>query len=131
MSADLPRLPATARGDGHDWMEELRDGWQPVASWGRDGWDLLEWPYAAVAHFDGEELYGLAIYEEGDVSVQSFPHREGRDAATDRIAVQYWRVNGRGPRDLPDSDEELASRHLGAFSWERLEREGSDEVRRG
>jgi hypothetical protein len=121
---DLPPLPGGCE-DGSDWLSRLGEqGWRMVPSWGHDGWDLLEWPYTAIAHFDGEEQYGLAIYEEGDVTVESFPRREDRDAATDRIAVQYWRANGRGPRDLPDSDGELAPGHLGAFSLERIEREG-------
>src|SRR5262245_14944092 len=104
MSRNLPRLPPSGWDDGYDWMEELRDGWRPVAGWGRDGWNLCSWPYAVVAHYDGGDLYGLAVYEEGDVTVESFLDRERRDAATDRIAVQYWRANGRGPRDLPESD---------------------------
>ncbi len=120
----LPPLPDPFE-DGADWLSQLGEhGWRMVPSWGRDGWDLLEWPYAAVAHFDGEQRYGLAIYEEGDVSVEAFAHREARDTATDRIAVQYWRVNGRGPTDLPESDDELAPHHLGPFSFERTEREG-------
>jgi hypothetical protein len=123
MSGELPPLPSD-HADGSDWLNELGHGWRAVADWGRGGWDLLEWPYAAVAHFDGKQRYGVAVYEEGDVTVQSFPHREGRDAATDRIAVQYWRANGRGPRDLPDGDDELAPHHRGAFSLERVEREG-------
>ncbi len=124
MKNSLPPLPGRFE-DGSDWLSQLGEcGWRMVPSWGRDGWDLLEWPYAAVAHFDGEDRYGLAVYEEGDVSVESFPLREARDAATDRIAVQYWRANGHGPRDLPDRDDELAPYHLGAFSLERIECEG-------
>ena len=123
MSRNLPPLPAHDLGDGGDWMDELSGGWQPVAAWGRSGWDLLEWPHAAVAHFDGDGLHGLATYQEGDVEVISFTSREERDAHTDRLAAAYWRANGRGPRDLPAGDEELAPHHRGPFSFERLERE--------
>jgi hypothetical protein len=120
VSSALPPLPA-GHQDGSDWLSALDHGWHAVPLWGRDGWDLLEWPHAAVAHFDGDGVHGLAIYEEGDVTVESFPGREQRDAATDRIAVQYWRYNGRGPRDLPDDDEHLSPHHHGAFSRERAE----------
>ena len=124
MTNGLPPLPDRFE-DGADWLSQLgAHGWRMVPSWGRDGWDLLEWPYAAVAHFDGEERFGLAIYEEGDVSVESFEHRQARDAVTDWIAVQYWRANGRGPRDLPDGDGVLAPHHRGPFSLDRAELEG-------
>jgi hypothetical protein len=120
---ELPPLP-TDHQDGSDWIHELGHGWRAVPAWGRDGWDLLEWPYAAAAHFDGEELHGLAVYEEGDVTLGSFPSRAERDAATDRIAAGYWRRNERGPRDLPEGeDDELGAHHRGAFSTARWERE--------
>jgi len=129
-SFDLPPVPRDAIEDGGDWLDGPDQGWRAVPAWGHDGWDLLEWPYAAAAHFDDDELYGLAVYEEGDVAVTGYRTSEDRDAATDRIAVQYWRANGRGPGGLPDSDDELAPHHLGAFSIERCEREVGKETNR-
>src|SRR5258708_32262650 len=75
-----------------------------VPAWGRDGWDLMEWPHAAAAHFDGDGRFGLATYEEGDVEVRSFATREERDARTDDLAASYWQTNARGPRALPDGE---------------------------
>jgi hypothetical protein len=123
VSAELPPLPSRF-DDGGDWMNDLRHGRRAVPAWGRDGWDLAEWPYAVVAHCDCDGLYGLATYQEGDVEVQSFVSRAERDAHTDRIAAGYWRANGRGPRGLPDSDDELAPHQRGPFSLALAEREG-------
>ncbi len=123
MSADLPLLPPPAWGDGYDWMGELRDGWRPVAGWGRDGWDLGSWPYAVVVHYDSDDRYGLGTYVEGDVSMASFSSREERDAATDRVAAFHWRHDDSGPEDLPNSDDDLAPHHRGPYSPARLNRE--------
>ena len=125
MSGGLPPLPEPGFGDGYDWMDQLRDGWRPVAGWGSRGWDLGDWPYAIVVHYDGEDVHGLATYVEGDINVRSFPSREERDAATDRIAASHWRMNESGPADLPDSDEELAPQHRGPYGSRRSDG-GSD-----
>ncbi len=114
---DLPPLPREGVDDGSDWLDGLSHGWYMVPAWGRDGWDLMEWPHAAAAHFDGDGRFGLATYEEGDVEVRSFATREERDARTDDLAASYWQTNGRGPRDLTDG--ELAPHHRGPFSLER------------
>ncbi len=35
--------------DGYDDMELAeRQGWRTLANWGRDGWDLGEWPYVMI-----------------------------------------------------------------------------------
>jgi hypothetical protein len=115
---DLPPLPGEGVQDGSDWLDGLRHGWYAVPAWGQDGWDLMEWPHAAAAHFDGDGRYGLATYEEGDVEAWSFGTRDERDARTDELAAQYWRMNGRGPRDLGDA--ELAPHHRGPFPESRL-----------
>lgn len=119
MSRELPPLPPRGFGDGYDWMSDLRDGWRPVAGWGRSGWDLGDWPYAIVVHYDGDGVHALGTYVEGDVSMEAFPTREERDAATDRIAAYHWRHNGNGPDDLPDRDEDLAPHHRGPYTWRR------------
>jgi hypothetical protein len=121
MSVDLPPLPPPS-DDGYDWMSDLRDlrnGWKPIPGWGRDGWDLGSWPYAIVVHYDGDDRYGLATYVEGDIVVGSFSSREERDAATDRVAAFYWRHDGSGPNDLPESGDDLAQHHRGPHSRER------------
>ena len=36
-------------GDGYDDMGiAIKQGWTVLANWGRDGWDLGEWPYVAI-----------------------------------------------------------------------------------
>jgi hypothetical protein len=100
-------------------MGDLRDGWQPVPGWGRDGWDLGSWPYAIIVHYDGDDLYGMATYVEGDIRSEAFPSREARDAATDRVAAFHWRHDESGPADLSDSDDDLAPHHRGPYRWNR------------
>jgi hypothetical protein len=47
----LPPLPPRdPGGDGYDWMDRVhRSRWAPIPSWGRDGWDLGDWPLVIVA----------------------------------------------------------------------------------
>lgn len=48
----LPYLPPVARNEydgGYEWMDRLAHRWAVVPSWGREGWDLGEWPYVLVA----------------------------------------------------------------------------------
>ena len=80
----LPDLPHVENCDnGYDWIEQLRGtGWHEVAG-GSDGRLLGDWPYQVVAHHDDpeRELYGLAVYTEGDVSVEGFRTQAARDEA--------------------------------------------------
>ncbi|WP_416975625.1 hypothetical protein [Streptomyces sp. 4F14] len=87
----LPALPDPLDCEnGYWWIEKLRGtGWKEVA--GLDDGSLLgDWPYQVVAHYaDPErELYGLAVYTEGDVSVEGFRTREARDEATRAYAEE-------------------------------------------
>jgi hypothetical protein len=47
----LPALPARYDCDGYEWMERLPEGWNATPSWGRDGWDLGQWPYCIVVAY--------------------------------------------------------------------------------
>jgi hypothetical protein len=59
----LPDLPDYAE-EGYDWISRLSNGWYAVPGWGKDGWDLGNWPYVIVAFYDGNEKerlpYGIA-----------------------------------------------------------------------
>lgn len=81
----LPLVPDPADCDnGYDWIERLRgNGWKEIPGLA-DGRLLGDWPYQVVAHHDDPErgLYGLAVFTEGDVSVEGFRVRERRDEAT-------------------------------------------------
>lgn len=81
----LPPLPDLDLCDGgYDWIVQLRrTGWQEIAGLAV-GTLLGDWPYQVVAHHSDPErdLYGLAVFTEGDVSVEGFRSRAERDEAT-------------------------------------------------
>jgi hypothetical protein len=121
---DIPRLETFADCDGFGWMERLPAGWQPIPSWGRDGWDLAHWPYSIVVMYDNPdaETYAFGIYTEGDIAVMRQPTHLELYAAIDDLAEWYWR-NGvaLGPEDMPKGSGLLAH-HRGPFSEQRLRR---------
>jgi hypothetical protein len=103
----IPELPRRLDGDGYDWMEQLPRGWVPVASWGREGWDLGSWPYAIVVEYRNAEqgVYAVGTYVEGDITVQRFETATDQYEAIDTIAEFYWRADpSRGPQDLPEGE---------------------------
>jgi hypothetical protein len=103
------------RGDGgYEWLEALSNGWRVVPLWGRDGWNLGDWPLVCVAHYDAEGCYAEAVYVEGDLEVRTAPTRAERDALTDRTAWLYWRLGqSHGPEDLAAEDDAVAPEHRG------------------
>lgn len=103
----IPELPRHTDGDGYAWMKRLPRGWVPVASWGRDGWDLGSWPYAVVVEYRNAEqgVYAVGTYVEGDITVQRFETASEQYEAIDVLAEFYWRANpSRGPQDLPEGE---------------------------
>lgn len=66
-------------------------GWQPVASWGADGWDLGDWPYV-VYLFRGDTE--RASYCEGDLEILTYATAADRELATDDTAWFYWQARG-------------------------------------
>jgi hypothetical protein len=100
----IPELAPDYGGEGYDWLERLPDGWKPVAAWGREGWDLGDWPYAIVVEYrdPGQGVYAVGTYVENDITVQRFETVEEQSDAIDKIAEFYWRLDpARGPSDLP------------------------------
>lgn len=85
--------------DGYSDMEaEAGRGWRPVGLWGRDGWDLGDWPYV-VFYFkttlgDQGRVYELMQICEGDRTVWSFTSEEDRSAAVDFLFL--WHLAGTG-----------------------------------
>jgi hypothetical protein len=113
-------------GDGYDRMDIAEKAkWWAVASWGRDGWDLGQWPYVIVYHRDGE-TFELATNVEGDADCYSFPTRELRDEATDHLAFWYWQHYGK-EWAKGHSIDDIPAHLRGAFSWARLDAEQSKE----
>lgn len=85
-------------GDGYDRAEVVeRAGWHPLASWGRKGWDLGDWPYVMVYTRRKGEDYQVAVNVEGDTDVETFETLAERNARIDSIAAFYWKANGNGP----------------------------------
>ncbi|MFD4554398.1 hypothetical protein ACFWP5_08720 [Streptomyces sp. NPDC058469] len=101
----LPELPYNDGEGGYEWMPRLKDGWYPVASWGSEGWNLGNWPFVCIAHYDGE-TFGVGTYVEGDIKAEEFPTREERDRHTDEIAIFYWKNYEieSAPKSMRDDD---------------------------
>lgn len=139
--------------DGYDDMEVAsKAGWIPVPGWGRDGWDLGDWPYVAISvrNQEGakpEQHYQLLTVVEGDHDVYAFASQEDRTAAVDYLFLWYgigksyddWTPLGlnevweegvlvRDTRALLDAGElEIPRRVRGPFSWGRVDRECREE----
>ena len=120
-------------GDGYDWMEKLDGtGWHAIPGWGRDGWDLGDWPLVIIAQaYDRDEGdYLLCERVEGDVTVWAYRTKEALYEATDRIARTHW---SRDPESKGEAmvealantpeGELLDRRFRGPFSWARVEAE--------
>lgn len=108
--------------DGYDFMHEhaIPAGWRAVSSWGRDGWDLGDWPYVCIYHHDYAGAYWFLSYCEGDLTAYRFDTLDQLHAHTDDTARFYWEhfFRDRGPDNLDGPEAR------GPFSWARLDAEG-------
>ncbi len=76
--------------DGYGDMEVAeRQGWHAIPSWGRDGWDLGNWPYVAIYTRETDGKFEMQQVVEGDHSVYSFDSAEDREAAIDYLFLWY------------------------------------------
>lgn len=112
-------------GDGYDWISRCDDaGWQVPASWGRDGWDVGEWPYQVIAYRDE---YPFAAMErvEGDLFMWRFDTADEVIDLVDRWVATCWLARQGQPttpvievdrRNVPTDPQ-----FRGPFSWSRLE----------
>lgn len=76
-------------GDGYSDMEhESKKGWKLVAGWGRDGWDLGDWPYVSFLVRKGDRFELMQIVE-GDRSVWEFDTQPDLYAAIDYLFLWY------------------------------------------
>lgn len=89
-------------GDGYDWMDEaMRDGWRMVASWGRDGWDMGDWPYVVIGYRKLPDATYVSIQRiEGDLQAWHHTNKDTLTAHLDGLARRWWKRNGNGPGDL-------------------------------
>jgi len=76
--------------DGYSDMDaEGRRGWHPLASWGRDGWNLGDWPYVVMYTRQAADHYELMQITEGDRTVYSFGTEQERSEAIDYLFLWY------------------------------------------
>ena len=89
-------------------------GWQPISYWGRDGWELGNYPYVQVFIKD-DQVEGVptdflvAEYADGNIRLFNCANTEQRVKFLDKLAFSYWQisgtpnVDGMSMHDLPDS----------------------------
>lgn len=119
--------PAHLSGDDSDADVEMAkaEGWVTHYSWGRDGWDLGDWPYVNYAMRtlpDGTAQ--TRCYCEGDLTIKTFSTEAEAIADLDEAFLYHGR-----PRYWWNEDEYQAepARFQGPFSWERLNNETTTE----
>jgi len=80
---------------GYDIMEYAQTKrWQAIPDWGKEGWNLGEWPLAIVFFRSQAGCYEVAQYVEGDIEVYACPSPEIRDRIVDEIAFDDWKARG-------------------------------------
>lgn len=140
--------------DGYDDMElAISEGWSAISGWGRDGWDLGDWPYVVISVRnvgvtdivkDNERCTSASRYQmrqtvEGDTTVYDFASKADRDAAIDCLFVWYgfgqdydsWAIEGltSDKREALDAGTlRVPAQFRGPFSWKRAEEESSVNV---
>lgn len=81
---------------GYDAIELAeRRKWHVVPSWGRDGYDLGNWPLVIVFVRNRNGRFEIAYYVEGDVDMYSCPTPDIRKAIIDEIAFFHWNWEGK------------------------------------
>ena len=87
--------------NGYEFIEtnELA-GWQAVADWGRDGWDMGHWP-STIVMISNEDVHPRAlVYESGEVEVREFDDDDDRTQFLNQTAEWQWRHgSAKGPSD--------------------------------
>jgi hypothetical protein len=114
--------------DGYDDMQAAQSqGWKTHGTWGRDGWDLGQWPYVTVHLRTTDGRYEVLTITEGDHELYTFASEADQHAAVDYLflwhaANQAWcpvqGEEGRAALDLGGA--EVDPRYRGPFSWARL-----------
>lgn len=92
-------------GDGYDDMDvATRQGWQFIPGWGRDGWDMGEWPYVSIGVRNTNGRFQLMQIIEGDHTVYEFATQADRSAALDYLFL--WYAADKGLDGFPFTYEE-------------------------
>lgn len=81
--------------DGYDRMAWAENhGWKCISGWGRDGWDMLEWPYYCAYIWRDPAVPKVATDCEGDIDIWTFQTREECVKHLDCLAFWKWHTNG-------------------------------------
>ena len=100
--------------DGYSDMEvEEKRGWRVISSWGRDGWNLGDWPYVAIytrRSQSGDTPWWLMQIVEGDRTLYAFATEAEREAAIDYLFLWYaagkrWAPLGYDDREVLDAGQ--------------------------
>lgn len=113
--------------DGYSDMEvAASDGWHAVSGWGRDGWDLGDWPYVVLSVRNVAGSFQLQSVCEGDHSIYVFSSDADRNAALDYLFL--WYQAGTGDLSIDIDREALDAGTLrvdpmyrGPYSQKRLD----------
>lgn len=112
--------------DGYDDMEvATAQKWNVLSAWGRDGWDLGEWPYVAISIRTLNGKFQMQQVVEGDHDLYEFATEAERTAAIDYLFLWYsagksWAPLTREDRARLDAGEIVVDeKYRGAFSWAR------------
>lgn len=117
-------------GDGADWSDHMVSrGWQVPGSWGRDGWDVGDWPYQLIA-YRKEAPFFVMTRTEGDLQVVQCDTLEEAIAKIDWWVATLWRAHHRSVIEDPDFEVgpdglPTDNKFRGPFSWARLDAEGA------
>lgn len=81
--------------DGYGDMEQAtKAGWHVLSGWGRDGWDLGDWPYVVLSVRDIAGSFQLQSVCEGDHTIYVFNSDDDRSAALDYLFLWYQAGTG-------------------------------------
>lgn len=76
--------------DGYDDMAiNEKRGWRTLADWGKDGWNLGDWPFVVISVREVDGKFQLLSVCEGDHTYYSFDTLADREAAIDYLFLWY------------------------------------------
>lgn len=118
--------------DGYgDMAHAQAQGWATCSAWGRDGWDLGEWPIVSVHMRTRDGRSEVMTIVEGDRDVYAFDSKADQHAAVDYLFLWYaasrdWSpMRGDEGRAMLDAGgASVDPKFRGPFSWARLDAEG-------
>ena len=105
LTATATRTLFCGAGDGWDFLKSLpQAGWRPLRAWGREGWNLGDWPHAIVAvrrclHSPQVEV---CEYLQGELTITTWPDEDTATGHVNGLAQAWWERTGCGPTDPAD-----------------------------